>query len=64
MEWIFAAKTKTPVSSLKPFITHFKQLERKLQEISRIYVTEPSLYNYEILCVQKNKLTVSEVDIW
>ncbi|VDK81407.1 unnamed protein product, partial [Onchocerca ochengi] len=63
-EWTFAATIKTPLSSLKPFINHFKQLERKLHEISSISVTEPTLSNYEILCVQKNKLTVSEVDVW
>ncbi|CAG9537016.1 unnamed protein product [Cercopithifilaria johnstoni] len=63
-EWTFAAKAKTPLSSLKPFIIHFKELERKLQEISRISVTEPALCCYEMLCVQKNKLTVSEVNVW
>uniref|UniRef100_A0A1I7VP68 non-specific serine/threonine protein kinase n=1 Tax=Loa loa TaxID=7209 RepID=A0A1I7VP68_LOALO len=64
MEWSFAAVAKTPLSSLKPFITHFKQLERKLQEISRISVTEPTLCNYEMLCVRKKKLTISEIDVW
>lgn len=64
MEWTFAAKAKLPSSSLEPFITHFKQLERELQEISRISVTEPTLCNYEMLCVQTNKLTVSDVNVW
>ncbi|VBB25904.1 unnamed protein product [Acanthocheilonema viteae] len=62
MEWTFVAKAKPPLSSLKPFIAYFEQLERKLQEISKISVTEPALYSYELLCVQKNKLTVSEVN--
>uniref|UniRef100_A0A0R3Q789 Protein kinase domain-containing protein n=1 Tax=Brugia timori TaxID=42155 RepID=A0A0R3Q789_9BILA len=63
-EWTFAATAKTPISSLKPFITHFKQLEKKLKQISRISVTEPTLCSYEMLCVQKNKLTVSEINVW
>uniref|UniRef100_A0A0R3RYI5 non-specific serine/threonine protein kinase n=1 Tax=Elaeophora elaphi TaxID=1147741 RepID=A0A0R3RYI5_9BILA len=58
MEWIFAAIAKTPLLSLKPFITHFKQLEKGLQKISRISITEPTLCNYEMFCVQKNKLTL------
>ncbi|VIO88081.1 Uncharacterized protein BM_BM7162 [Brugia malayi] len=62
-EWTFAATAKTPISSLKPFITHFKQLEKKLKQISRISVTEPTLCSYEMLCVQKNKLTVSEINV-
>lgn len=64
MEWTFTAIAKTPLVSFKRFITHFKQLERKLQEISRIAVTEPTLCSYEMLCMQKNKLTTSEVNVW
>uniref|UniRef100_A0A915PPF6 non-specific serine/threonine protein kinase n=1 Tax=Setaria digitata TaxID=48799 RepID=A0A915PPF6_9BILA len=60
-EWKFVAVAKTPLSSLRPFITHFKQMERKLRELSLISVSEPTLCNYEMLCVQRNKLTDSEM---
>ncbi|VDM15341.1 unnamed protein product [Wuchereria bancrofti] len=63
-EWTFATTAKTPISSLKPFITHFKQLEKKLKQISRISVTEPTLCSYEMLCVRRNKLTISEINVW
>ncbi|VDN04109.1 unnamed protein product [Thelazia callipaeda] len=62
-EWTFVATTKTKTSSLKAFINHFKLLEKELKKISQLSVSEPTLCKYELLCIQKRKLTASEIDV-
>ncbi|VDN18926.1 unnamed protein product [Gongylonema pulchrum] len=62
-EWTFIASAKSALHSFKAFIASLNELEAKMRLISQITISQPALYSYELLSVQRNKLTPSEVNV-